>query len=70
MDINTLIMGLSSQMTSRAFAAQMGASVTSKAISVQEQTGQAVMSLLESARPDPSYVAKATGRGSRINVVA
>jgi cobalamin biosynthesis protein CbiG len=70
MDINTLIMGMSSQMTSRAFAAEMSTAVTSKAISAQEQAGQAVLSLLESSQTDPSYVAKATGKGSRLNVVA
>jgi len=71
MDINTLLMGMSSQMTSRALAAQMSASVASKALSVQEGTGQAVLSLLESAsQPDPAYVAAATGKGARINIVA
>ncbi|MBI4774887.1 MAG: hypothetical protein HY788_12040 [Deltaproteobacteria bacterium] len=70
MDINTLLMSMSSQMTSRAMAAQMSASVASKALSTQEQTGQAVISLLEFSRPDPAYAAKATGKGSRVNVVA
>jgi len=70
MDINTLLMGMSSQMTSRAIAMQMSASIASKALSAQEQTGNAVISLMESSQPDPSYVVKATGKGSCVNVVA